>query len=586
MNKSIKLGFLCLLLCAVSILITSCNRSKKTLAEIGDEKITLGEFEKNYLKDPKVGNNPDTARNKPIEEKRDYLNLYIKFRLKVKDARDRGLLNDPSLQKEVEEYKKTFSPTYLIDKEVVQEQIEKLYERKKEEIRASHILINLPENPKPEDSVAAYQKADSIIQALKDGQDFGDLAVKYSQDRTVQQNRGDLYYFTGGMTVDSFEDAVYDMRVGEFSKKPIRTIFGLHIVKVTDRKPRIDQLRASHILIQDKRDSIGKVIDSVQTYQKALEIYERVKKGEDFVVLAQEFSEDPATKSNNGDLGYFDRRRMTQPFDSVVFTLKVGETAGPVRTQYGWHIIKKTDEKPYPPFDKQKDNLKNDYKRSRKYKDDYQKYVDDLKKEFNFVVATDGFNLLKSKFDSTKTIADYNMDSLFSGEEKNVVIATFAGEAIHVSDLLNHLNTNRDFQRTALNSVTINSIINSASESALLNRRAKDSKIEKDDEYIASLREYENGVLVFRIDQDELWSKVKLSDNDLQSFYSANRTKWTKADSMGKQVEENYDEARAKVSSELQQVKFKEIENAYVEALKRKYPVVIHEDVLLEAYRE
>lgn len=586
MNKSIRFGIYFLLVISVSLLTVSCNRSKKTLVDIGDEKITLGEFEKNYLKDPKVGNNADTARNKPKEEKLDYLNLYIKFRLKVKDARDRGLLNDSSIQKEVTEYKKSFSPTYLIDKEVVKEQIENLYERKKDEVRASHILINLPENAKPEDSVIAYQKADSIIERLKNGEDFGDLAVKYSQDRTVQQNRGDLYYFTGGMTVESFEDAVYDMRVGEFSKKPVRTMFGLHIVKLTDRKPRIDQLRASHILIQDKRDSLGKLIDSVQTYQKAMEVFDRIKKGEDFALLAQQFSEDPATKSNGGDLGYFDRRRMAQPFDSAVFTLKVGEVAGPVRTQYGWHIIKKTDEKPYPAFEKQKEKLKGDYKSGRKFKDDYQKYVDELKKEYDFMISQDGYNLLRSRFDSTKTIADYNLENFFNGQDKNVIIATFAGETIHVSDLLNHLNTNRDFQRTTLTGATINSMIKSASESAMLNKRAKDLKIEKDDEYIATLREYENGLLVFRIDQDELWSKVKLLDGDLQSFYAANRSKWMKADSTGKQVEESYEEARAKVSSELQQVKFKEIENAYVEELKRKYPVIIHEEVLLDAYKE
>src|SRR5437867_10473420 len=233
MIKSLRLVLLSLILFSSSLLLINCNRTKKTLAEIGDEKVTLGEFEKNYLKDPKVGNNIDTARNKPIEEKREYLNLYIKFRLKVKDARERGLLNDASIQKEIDEYKKTFSPNYLIDKEVVDEEIQKLYERKKEEVRASHILINLAENPRPEDSVAAYQKADSVIQRLKNGEDFGDLALQYSQDRTVRQNRGDLYYFTGGMTVDAFEDAVYNLRVGDFTKQPVRTIFGLHIIKLT-----------------------------------------------------------------------------------------------------------------------------------------------------------------------------------------------------------------------------------------------------------------------------------------------------------------------------------------------------------------
>jgi peptidyl-prolyl cis-trans isomerase SurA len=575
-----------LISCALIVFITGCSRSKKTLVEIGDEKITLGEFEKNYLKDPKIGGNIDTARNKSTEEKGNYLNLYIRFRLKVKDARERGLLNDPDIQKEVNEYKKTFSPTFLVDKEVVEQEVEKLYERKKDEIRASHILINLAEHPQEQDSIAAYQKADSIIQRLKNGEDFGDLALAYSMDRTVNQNRGDLYYFTGGMTVESFEDAVYGMRVGDFSRKPIRTIFGLHIVKVTDRKPRLEQIRASHILIQDKRDSTGKIIDSVETYQRTLELFERAKKGEDFGNLAQQVSEDPATKPQGGDLGYFDRRRMTQPFDSVVFALRIGEIAGPVRTQYGWHIIKKTDEKPYLPYDKQKENLKNEYKRTRKYKDDYAKYVERLKQEYNFKISDDGLNFVRGKFDSTKTIADYNLDSLFGAEDRNKIIAAFDGGTIIVSDLLNHLNTNRDFQRTPLIYSTLVSVINSAAESPILNKRAKDMKIEKDEEYIATLQEYENGLLVFRIDQDELWKKVNLSEAELMNYYTANKSKWTKLDSLGQQVEETYEEARAKVSSELQQVRFKEIENEYIESLKQKYPVIIHEDVLLEAFRD
>jgi len=78
---------------------------------------------------------------------------------------------------------------------------------------------------------------------------------------------------------------------------------------------------------------------------------------------------------------------------------------------------------------------------------------------------------------------------------------------------------------------------------------------------------------------------VKLSDAELMSYYTANKSKWTKTDSLGQQVEETYEEARAKVSNELQQVRFKEIEGEYIEALKRKYPVIIHEDVLLEAFR-
>lgn len=586
MNKSSilsgKTGLLIFVL-IVSIFSFNCNRASKTLIDIGDEKVTLGEFEKQYLK---TQPNPDSAKTKSQEDKRQFLDMYIKFRLKVKDARDRGLLNNPDMQKEIAEYKKTFSPNYLVDKEVVEGELHKLYERKKEEVRASHILINLQANALPQDSIAAYQKADSIIQKLKDGQDFSSLADQYSADRSVKVNHGDLYYFTAGMTVDEFEDAIYKMKVGDFTKEPVRTQFGLHIIKLTDRKPRLESVRASHILIQDKRDSLGNMIDSIQTYQKALEVYNKAKAGEDFSALASQYSEDPGSKEKGGDLGYFDRRRLAQPLDSVIFASKVGEINGPVRTQYGWHIVKKTDEKAYGSFDEIKETLKNDYKRTIKYKNDYQKYVEKLKKDYKFSLNEGGISFLKGKFDSTKTLADYNLDSLFNPADKETVLANYDGGTIKVADVLNYLLMNRDYQRSLLNNETIRTIVNASTENPILNKRAEEAKIEKDDEYIETLREYENGLLVFKIDQEELWTKVKLDDKELLTYYDANKSKYTKVDSAGNSAFKTFDEVKPTISNELQQAKFKEIEQNYINSLKAKYPVTVHEDVFQQAFKD
>lgn len=582
MNHKLKMVSYFLILFLIVVSAINCSKKNKTLAELGDEKITLGEFETQYLK-----TNPvlDSAKNKPMDDRRQFLNLYINFRLKVKDARERGLLNNPDLQKDVTEYKKTYSPTYLIDKEVVMSEIKKLYERRKDEVRASHILINLAQNSPPQDSIAAYQKADSVIQRLKSGDDFGTVAEQFSQDRTVKQNRGDLYYFTGGMTVEEFDDAIFEMRVGDFTKKPVRTVFGLHIIKLTDRKPRLESIRASHILIQDKRDSTGKMIDSLQTYQRALDVYNKVKNGEDFGALVQQFSEDAGSKTANGDLGFFDRRRMAQPFDSAVFILKVNEVAGPVRTQYGWHVIKKTDEKKYESFEKQMENIKNEYKKGPKYKNDYNKYIEKLKKDFDFSVDQAGIGFLKSKFDSAKTIADYNLDSLFA-TDKEKVIAKYKDGEIKIQDIINNLNINRDYQRNPLGNQTINALVNSSAEQPLLSKKAAELKVEKDDEYLVSLKEYENGILVFRIDQDELWSKIKINDGDLMNFYEANKTKYVKADSTGKQVTKTFDEVKPELSNEMQQVKFKDAEKTYLDALRAKYPVKINDEVLMEAFKD
>ncbi|MEO8514369.1 MAG: peptidylprolyl isomerase, partial [Ignavibacteria bacterium] len=582
MNKFKMYGIL-LVIAILAFSSSNCNKSNKTLVDIGSDKITLGEFEKQYLKT--VGN-LDSAKNKSIDEKKTFLNLYINFRLKVKDARERGLLNNPDIQKDIEEYKRNFGPTYLVDKEIVESQVKELYDKRKDEVRASHILINLPENAAPADSIAAYQKADSVIARLEKGEDFGEVAQLYSNDRTVKQNRGDLYYFTAGMTVPEFEDAVYNMKVGEFTKKPVRTMFGLHIIKLTDKKPRIESVKISHILIQDKRDSIGNVIDSIGTYQRALDVYNKAKNGESFEGLVQQYTEDVGSKAQNGDLGNVERRRLAQPIDSAAFTMNVNDIVGPIRSPYGWHIVKKFGEKKVGSYEKEFENIKNEYKKTKKYKDDYAKFVETLKGKYSYKTLDDGISFLRSKFDTVKTVSDYNMDSLFSPQDKERVIATYDGGQVKVIDLINHLNINRDFSRMALTTETISAIIKSSSESPILNKKAKESNIEKDDEYIASITDYENGLLVFRIDQDELWSKVKINETDITTYYDANKSKYTKADSTGKQVGKTIEEAKPEISNELQQLKYKDTEKAYLDGLRQKYPIVIHEEILAEAFKD
>jgi peptidyl-prolyl cis-trans isomerase SurA len=567
---------------ALTFMGSSCNKAKKTLVDVGNEKITLGEFEKQYLKT--IGN-VDSARNKPIEDKRQFLNLYINFRLKVKDARERGLLNNPDIQKDVTEYKRNFAPNFLIDKEVVTSEVKKLYERRKDEVRASHILINLGEKATVEDSIKAYQTADSILQKLKDGADFGELALQYSQDRTVRMNKGDLYYFTAGMTVPEFEDAVYALSKGEYTKKPVRTMFGLHIVKLTDRKPRIESVKLSHILIQDKRDSTGALVDSVGTYQRAMDAFNKYKGGTAWESLVAEYSEDAGSKPNNGDLGFVERRRLAQPLDSAAFLMKSGEVIGPIRSPYGWHLLKKFEEKTVGSYEKEFETMKNDYKKTQKYKQDYNKFVETLKQKLSYKVSDEGLNFLKGKFDALKTVSDYNLDSLFAND-KEKVIATFDDGQVKVADLINHLNVNRDFARIPLAEETLKSMISSTSENALLNKRAEDMDIYEDDEFVANITEYENGLLVFRIDQDELWSKVKLSDSELQSYYESNKNKYQKSDSAGVVSYKAFEEVKAEVSNEMQQVKYKEMEKAYIDGLRAKYPVTIHEDVLLEAFKD
>jgi hypothetical protein len=133
---------------------------------------------------------------------------------------------------------------------------------------------------------------------------------------------------------------------------------------------------------------------------------------------------------------------------------------------------------------------------------------------------------------------------------------------------------------------TLRMIISSSAENPVLNKMAQNKGIEKDDEFIANITDYENGLLVFKIDQEELWSKVKVTEQDIVSYYNNNKSKFTKIDSTGATVSEPLEEARPKVSNEIQQEKYKETERVYLESLRQKYPVKIYDAVLEESFKD
>lgn len=573
--------FLLIFICLVAFAFTCSSKKKTVVAEIGKDKIYLYQFEDQFVKS--VGS-LDSAKKTSLEQRKEFLDLMIKFRLKTMDARERGLLQSQDIQNDLNEYKKNFITAFVIDKYIVEPNIKKLYEMKKDEVRASHIMVNLPmPAPSPEDSIKAYEKAAVILERLDNGEDFGVVAAEMSDDVSGKSNGGDLYWFTGGMTVPEFENAVYKLKKGQTSKEPIRTVFGLHIVKLVDKQPRVESVRASHILIQDQRDSLGMISDSLGTLAKAQDILNRIKGGEDFEKLV-EFSDDPGTKAKGGDLGFFERRRMVQQFDSAAFSLKPGQMSDLVRTQFGWHIIKVTEVKKIEPYDKAIDKLKTDFKRAPNYKETYDKYMQGVRKDNDFKILPQGMTVIMSKVDSAQTIATNNFDSLFAND-REVVVAEYDGGVLKIGDVLQYLTINRDFANSTPNTATVEKLINSAADTPLLLVIAEKKKVEKDEDYIDMLTEYENGLLSFKVDQDELWSKIQVQPADIQQYYETNKDKFSYTDSTGVKYKV-IDDVRAEVSNLIQQDKFKEMESALIVTLMNKYPVKINDKALEKAFTE
>lgn len=585
--KSQKTLFLLLIVTILTtvFLVSGCNnkKNKTVVADVGSEKILMYQFEDQFLKS--IGNNLDSAKKTTFEQRKEFLDLMIKLKLKVLDATEKGYLNSPEIKADLEAYKKNYLSAFLIDKKVTDPYIKDLYERKKFEIRASHILINLPQTTTPEDSVKAFEKAKTVIEKLKSGVPFAEVAKEFSEDPSAKSNGGDLYYFTGGMTVPEFEEAVYKLSPGEYTKAPIRTMFGLHIVQVTDKKKRNDGIRASHILIQDERDSAGAIKDSSISLKKVNDIYARIKNGEDFGKLAGELSQDPGSASKGGDLGIFDRRRMVQPFDSAAFSLKVGEVSSPVRTPYGWHIIKVTEIKEYPDFEKAKENLKNEFKRSVQYKMEYDKYVAKALKDYKVELDKGGISMLYTKLDSSKVLSMINIDSVFAGTDKMTKLANYNGGSVTLQDFLQYLNVNKEYSSSNIGMVTLTKIINEVASSPVLFIVAQKEDIEKDEDYLELMNEYIAGLLREKIDLEEISSKIKITDDDINTYYNANIAAYKIKEGETERTR-TIDEVKGEITNTLRQDKFAQTEKAYIDALKQKYPVKIYEEELKKAFNK
>ena len=330
----------------------SADAGPPVVATWQGEDLTLDEFEDAYANS--VGSEQEAADDS-MGAYRDFLDRYVNFRLKVREARDLGLEQDSSLQAEMTEYRDQLARPYFTDQAVLDDIIHDLYEKQQEEIHASHLLILVAPTAAPADTLAAYNKAHSFLDSLAAGVPFDELAFRYSEDPSARRNRGDLGYFTGGRMVEAFEDAAYGTPVGQVAG-PIRTRFGYHLVWVQDRRPRTADIRASHILIRVHGNTPA---DSAAALETIEGLRQRILAGEDFATLARQYSDDVASGRRGGDLGFFGLGRMVEPFNDAAFALQnVGDVSDIVLTPFGYHLIKLTERAELPSYDEAYPELK------------------------------------------------------------------------------------------------------------------------------------------------------------------------------------------------------------------------------------
>ena len=304
------------------------DTSEDVLFTVAEEPIYVSEFLRVYNK------NLDLVQDESQKNVDEYLSLFTNYKLKLKEAKTLKLHEKPSYKRELKTYKKQLAKNFISDNKVTDELVAEAYERVSYEVNANHILIKIPENANPQDTLVAYNAISKLRdKAINEG--FETVRKEVHNGKSVFGE--ELSYFSGFRMVYKFENVAFNTDVGEISK-PFRTRFGYHIVHVLDKRKSRGELTVAHIMVNEKPndDSNGNPENRIQ------DIYKKLNQGEDFEALAKQFSDDKNSAPKGGMLASFSSGKLSsQEFEEVAFGLKnVGDISEPFKSEFGWHIIK------------------------------------------------------------------------------------------------------------------------------------------------------------------------------------------------------------------------------------------------------
>ncbi len=445
----------------------------------------------------------------------EYLERFINFKLKVHEARSLGYDTMPEFINELAGYRKQLARSYLTDTAVVNRLVKQAFERSRFDVGVSHILVRLAPDASPADTLAARERIMSARKRIIQGEDFGTVAKSVSEDPSVQMNGGDLGYITVFTTVYPFENAAYETPVGMVSL-PVRSEYGYHILKVNDRRPARGQMRAAHIMIACPQGSSQERINEAQT--RIHEIHERLIQGEDFGILAQQYSDDRATARRDGELEWFGVGRMVREFEDAAFSLeKNGQISPPVKTSYGFHIIKRLDHRQPDSFTTVKDELLSRVQRDDRIRLGQESFVENLKKKYAFRESPGRLRDCYSM--AGKAVSAGSWDPVLVPNPDSTLFS-FAGRVFTLREFTAHLaaaypgtETSNTWIDLAYKDFVTRSLL--AYEEEHLDKKVPEFR------YI--MQEYHDGILLFNLSDKVVWSTALTDTVGLKKFFDENR---------------------------------------------------------------
>lgn len=500
---------------------------KEVLMTIGDKPVLVQEFVEVYDKNNVKS---DVVDKKSIDE---YIDLFVNFRMKVMEALEMKLDTSAKFKAELEGYRKQLAKPYFSSESISDDLLKEAYQRKQKDVRASHILIACDRHALPSDTLKAYKKAIDIRNKALKGEDFGDLAVRYSDDPSAKDfktspdgptrpgNRGDLGYFSVFDMVYPFETGAYNTKEGEVSM-PVRSDFGYHLIKVQSVTDAMGVVQAAHIFLQLPADVTAE--DEAAMRQKADNIYKELmaQEGKNWNEVVNKYTDDRGTVSRGGALSSFTVNRIVPEFIQTCKGLEVNEISKPVRTSYGYHIIKLLGCSGVGSFDKESKALSERLEKDMRSKKSEEVVLKQIRKDYAFKQNDKNVEAFINSLDSTllagKFVPDANADM-------EAPLFTVENETVKVLDFVEYIQAKQRPQKH-VSAMTYGYELYEAFADERLMAYADAHLEERYPEFKSLVQEYYDGILLFDLMEKEVWDKAAKDTTGLQAFYEKNASRY------------------------------------------------------------
>ncbi len=494
-----------------------CSANSQTLFTYGKHKADVKEFLNAYKK-----NNPSTVSNKS-KAINDYLELYIKSKLKVRDALDRRFDTLPQIITEVANLRSQISENYMSDPELVKRMTTEAFQRSQKDIKVAHIFISFKNAAGVTDTITAKKKKDEVLIRLQKGEDFLKVAQENSDDANAKINKGELGYITVFTLPYEFENAIYSTPVGKYSSV-ITSKIGYHLFKNLGERKAVGKIKAQQILLafppgidENGKKHLGKLADS---------LYKLLVAGENFDKLATTFSNDYVTAVNGGIMQEAGVGQFEPSFEAALWSIpKDGAFTKPFTTSHGIHIVKRISVKPVVSDSKDKANLQ---ELEQKIKTDA-RWKSSRDFIYNQVISKAGFKKYSYQDAALYAFADSLLNQTplaVAGQSMTDNTPLFSiGDSIYtVSQWISYATIYR-YKQDGTGAKSWNQINDEFERSAMLNYY-KDHLEDFNEEFRSQMDEFKDGNIFFEIMQQEVWNKAQLDSAVLLSLYEKNKSQY------------------------------------------------------------